>query len=157
MLDVSRQSVSKWENNSATPDLDKIVKLSEIFGILIFNTYYYASTHVTMIISLIISWAMNLTLLFLGVITVLCFKSKPLEMNRKNRNMFLIGVVIIVLIKVFLKIYPTTAFFQMMYDRNYGFIPHDFYTVTDWVQIVIGLLLIFNFVRYFFNKSAKNK
>lgn len=33
MLDVSRQSISKWENNSAVPDLDKIVKLSEIFGI----------------------------------------------------------------------------------------------------------------------------
>ena len=35
MLDVSRQSVSKWENGAATPDLDKIIKLSEIFGITI--------------------------------------------------------------------------------------------------------------------------
>ena len=35
MLDVSRQSISKWENNSAVPDLDKIVKLSEIFGVSI--------------------------------------------------------------------------------------------------------------------------
>ena len=26
-LDVSRQSVSKWENGAATPDLDKLVKL----------------------------------------------------------------------------------------------------------------------------------
>lgn len=34
-LDVSRQSVSKWENGTATPDLDKIIKLSEIFGISI--------------------------------------------------------------------------------------------------------------------------
>ena len=33
MLDVSRQSVSKWENNSAVPDLDKIVKLGEIFEV----------------------------------------------------------------------------------------------------------------------------
>lgn len=33
MLGVSRQSVSKWENNSAVPDLDKIVELSEIFGV----------------------------------------------------------------------------------------------------------------------------
>ncbi len=31
MLEVSRQSVSKWENNSAVPDLEKIIKLSEIF------------------------------------------------------------------------------------------------------------------------------
>ena len=33
MLNVSRQSVSKWENNSAVPDLDKIIKLSEIFHV----------------------------------------------------------------------------------------------------------------------------
>ena len=32
-LDVSRQSVSKWENNMAVPDLDRLVKLSELFGV----------------------------------------------------------------------------------------------------------------------------
>ena len=34
-LDVSRQSVSKWENNSAVPELDKLLKLAQIFGITI--------------------------------------------------------------------------------------------------------------------------
>ena len=32
-LEVSRQSVSKWENNSATPELDKLIKMSELFGV----------------------------------------------------------------------------------------------------------------------------
>ena len=32
-LDVSRQSVSKWEMGSSIPELDKIVKMSEIFGV----------------------------------------------------------------------------------------------------------------------------
>lgn len=32
-LNVSRQSVSKWENGSATPDLDKIVKMAEYFEV----------------------------------------------------------------------------------------------------------------------------
>lgn len=32
-LDVSRQSVSKWENNSAVPELDKLIKMSELFGV----------------------------------------------------------------------------------------------------------------------------
>ena len=32
-LDVSRQSVSKWENNAAVPELDKLIKLSEVFGV----------------------------------------------------------------------------------------------------------------------------
>lgn len=32
-LDVSRQTVSKWESNKAIPELDKLVKLSEIYNI----------------------------------------------------------------------------------------------------------------------------
>lgn len=32
-LDVSRQSVSKWEVGASIPDLDKILKLSELFGV----------------------------------------------------------------------------------------------------------------------------
>ena len=32
-LGVSRQSVSKWENDVSVPDLEKLVKLSEMFGI----------------------------------------------------------------------------------------------------------------------------
>ena len=36
-LEVSRQSVSKWETNASTPDLDKLVKLSRFFGSLWMN------------------------------------------------------------------------------------------------------------------------
>jgi len=32
-LGVSRQSVSKWESGNAIPDLDKILKMSKIFGV----------------------------------------------------------------------------------------------------------------------------
>ena len=32
-LDVSRQSISKWETNGSVPELDKLIKLSEVFGI----------------------------------------------------------------------------------------------------------------------------
>ena len=32
-LGISRQSISKWENNIAIPDLEKIIKLSEIFEV----------------------------------------------------------------------------------------------------------------------------
>lgn len=32
-LDVSRQSISKWESGTSIPDLNKIIKLSEIFGV----------------------------------------------------------------------------------------------------------------------------
>lgn len=32
-LGVSRQSISKWESGSSLPDLDKIIKLSQIFDV----------------------------------------------------------------------------------------------------------------------------
>ena len=32
-LDVSRQSISKWETDGAVPELDKLIKLSSIFGV----------------------------------------------------------------------------------------------------------------------------
>ena len=32
-MDVSRQSVSKWENDLAVPELDKLIRMSEIFGV----------------------------------------------------------------------------------------------------------------------------
>ena len=35
MLDVSRQSVSKWETGASIPDLDKLIKMKEIFGVSI--------------------------------------------------------------------------------------------------------------------------
>lgn len=33
LLDVSRQSVSKWETDAAVPDLDKLMKLCDVFGV----------------------------------------------------------------------------------------------------------------------------
>ena len=32
-LDVSRQAVSKWETDTAIPDLDKLIKICDIFNI----------------------------------------------------------------------------------------------------------------------------
>ena len=34
-LNVSRQSVSKWESASSVPDLDKILQLSQLFGVTV--------------------------------------------------------------------------------------------------------------------------
>ena len=32
-LDVSRQSVSKWETGQSIPDLDKVIKIADLFGV----------------------------------------------------------------------------------------------------------------------------
>ncbi len=34
-MEVSRQSVSKWETGQSTPDLDKIIRLADLFGIMV--------------------------------------------------------------------------------------------------------------------------
>lgn len=32
-MDVTRQSVSKWEGAQSIPDIEKIIRLSELFGV----------------------------------------------------------------------------------------------------------------------------
>ena len=32
-LEVSRQSVSKWETDASIPELDKLLRLAELFGV----------------------------------------------------------------------------------------------------------------------------
>ncbi len=34
-LNVSRQSVSKWENNNSTPDIEKLILIADVFGITV--------------------------------------------------------------------------------------------------------------------------
>lgn len=40
ILEVSRQSVSKWENNFSTPELDKLIKMSTLFQISLDELVY---------------------------------------------------------------------------------------------------------------------
>ena len=39
-LEVSRQSVSKWENNSAVPDLERLINMSQLFGVTLDELVY---------------------------------------------------------------------------------------------------------------------
>ena len=39
-LEVSRQSVSKWENNSAVPDLERIINMSKLFDVTLDELVY---------------------------------------------------------------------------------------------------------------------
>ena len=44
-LEVSRQSVSKWENNTAIPDLDRLIKMSKLFGVSLDDLVFGAEAH----------------------------------------------------------------------------------------------------------------
>lgn len=39
-LEVSRQSVSKWENNAALPELDKLMRMSKLFSVTLDELVY---------------------------------------------------------------------------------------------------------------------
>lgn len=47
-LGVSRQSISKWETDGSIPDLDKLVRLSEIFGVTLDELVKGVATSVPM-------------------------------------------------------------------------------------------------------------
>ena len=48
-LEVSRQSVSKWETDASIPELDKLLRLAELFGVtldeLVKGDLWNAYTH----------------------------------------------------------------------------------------------------------------
>ena len=43
-LEVSRQAVSKWETNTSVPELDKLLRMSELFGVALDELVKGAST-----------------------------------------------------------------------------------------------------------------
>lgn len=69
-LDVSRQSVSKWENNMAVPDLDRLVKLSELFGITLDELVTGRAPQATTVHTVSMPDILSLVLF---VIAILCF------------------------------------------------------------------------------------
>ena len=46
-IDVSRQTISKWESDGTSPDLESIVKLSRIFHVSLDDLLGEAATRVT--------------------------------------------------------------------------------------------------------------
>lgn len=42
-MEVSRQSVSKWENNSAVPELEKLVKMENCALLIFSKTQFYVT------------------------------------------------------------------------------------------------------------------
>lgn len=86
-LEVSRQSISKWENNNAIPDLEKMIALSEIFEVSldelvkgrttavenIENTYQEQTKHTTHVESTFPLRKMAGTILFCMGFVVLLF------------------------------------------------------------------------------------
>ena len=74
-LDVSRQSVSKWENNAAVPELDKLVRMHTIFDIsldeLVFDERSALPVQQTERHQVKLHTVIGLVILFFGLLTFL--------------------------------------------------------------------------------------
>lgn len=69
-LEVSRQSVSKWENNSAVPELDKMIRMSRLFGVTIDELVYGAKAEEKKEESPIANWHLPPTRVIVGFATL---------------------------------------------------------------------------------------
>ena len=84
-LDVSRQTVSKWEVGSATPEVEKIVKLSDIFNVSVDylvkeNEEKYIKKGITIIKKLIV----NILLGLLVVLSIVLGINKLIDITKTN-------------------------------------------------------------------------
>ena len=84
-LDVSRQTVSKWEVGSATPEVEKIVKLSDIFNVSVDylvkeNEEKYIKKGITINKKLIVNILLGLLLVVLIVLGI----NKLIDITKTN-------------------------------------------------------------------------
>lgn len=75
-LEVSRQSVSKWENNAAVPELDKLIRMSTIFDITLDELVFDRKMPETVVVKNSpverhMNTIMGLILLFFGLLAFL--------------------------------------------------------------------------------------
>ena len=108
ILDVSRQSISKWETNSSVPELDKLTKLCDIFGITMDDLTSYEVTMTkpapittTLTHSEIVGYILLIAGLFAGI---LCF------VNNYTHYLYTLALPILLCSVVCLKVKENTLY-----------------------------------------------
>jgi transcriptional regulator with XRE-family HTH domain len=141
-LNVSRQSVSKWENGAAAPDLESVVKISRLFQVSLDDLLTEGGEGVTKENN--------------GQITL----ADLVEINRHNRKMLLLLISGLIFIMVSVLNYAyinalqnTTISTQYMLYRyiatgEYAYAPVDYMwlMIPSIVAGVIGVVLCFCYI-----------
>lgn len=96
-LDVSRQTVSKWENNSSLPELEKIISLSEIFSVT--TDFIIKGTAVTT----------NQEEIATKEVSVKVEETEKIKSNKKLSGKTLAGLVLIVIGSILFAVFCFTA------------------------------------------------
>ena len=151
-LDVSRQSVSKWENNSAVPELDKLIKMSTLFEVSLDELVYgkvnnisQSSTNITTNQSTRTN--IGLILLSFGLVAFLLsvFWGNQLRMGEETAELLSLSVIfvsVIILATYNFKVLAFCASIHFLYSVVcFGFM--DVTTVQNYIFISFTSIVIF--------------
>lgn len=141
-LGISRQSISKWESGQSIPEIDKIIQLSDVFGV---TTDYLLKN-------------------------IDCKLENTIENNNKNKNSknnryrvtfavssILFSAISIFVIWILAKIYPSPVSFYNPATKKwlvglYNFITYQeliFFYYFCWLLAIVGVItLFFNQLKY---------
>ncbi len=149
LVGVSRQSVSKWETGQSVPDLDKLFRLCDVYGVTLDElTGRLEAKHdddvvsevkdiVNPILNAIIPKIIGAVLLLLSAILfiVLCFKLVYLEAMIISLPFFVGGVICVVCKKRILLSYSVFLYFYFT-----SFFLWGYGIVTDYFALTVGVI-----------------
>jgi transcriptional regulator with XRE-family HTH domain len=151
-LDVSRQSISKWESGSSNPDIDYVIKMSNIFGV---STDYLLKETPT---SEIKSHENNAPI-------VNSANKAPLVLGIISSSILLIGLFILKLLSSFFKgVSQATA--AEISSGNYeevstevfsGFSGYLKYNNIEWILTLCVILLLISIICFIIYFTTKKK
>ena len=165
LLDVSRQSVSKWENDSAVPDLDKLMRISKIYDIsldeLVFGekevkTETVAAQsaeepHRTSLTPVPTKWAVGMCMLVFGMVFFLLsvFWGDHLYFGEAFGELFSIVAVLVSISLIATDSMPTLfvcALIYFLYTVIYFSAFHVISIVNSLFIIVAGIVILVWFI-----------
>lgn len=175
LLQVSRQSISKWENDLATPELDKLMKLSEIFQVSLDDLVYenkvitesvlqnedkkMSKRTVAAIVHFILAGFVVLLFTLMNTFVAGFLFSIPFIVSGccclffKKHTMLYTSWVLFILLDIYFKsatgIHWTNIFFTFIYEPSWNYIRLLF----AWVVFILMVLLVFFTIQTFWKKQ----
>lgn len=147
-MEVSRQSVSKWENNMAVPELEKLIKMAKLFEVsldeLVGNTPPYPKQETAPMVTT--GDMVSILLLFLG--SILPFLSVFLATALNNNNViYILGWCLFPLLSILGAALCSTGNKLMqraflVYTVIFGILQFFLAGPYTWLPIIFEILLI---------------
>ena len=115
----------------------------------VYYVFYRANGQRYMTISVIVGWALMISMAVLTCITVYRFKNNTFILNKKSKTLLIVGAAVAVIIKILQLIWPNTAFYTYYQEhiRDLTVLHTIIYGLLDWIKVIVVIILIVNFAR----------